>query len=56
MYATGPVAVRVGQPVVLPEQVSQTYTTNNEITTFAEVPVAVTWDGPHVFAVRVEES
>lgn len=56
MYATGPVAVRIGKPVVIPELNSQMYSERNELALRAEAPVAVTWDGPHVFAVRVKEN
>ena len=54
MYATGPVAVRIGEPMVIPEIPAMAYTERNESTLRAEAPVSVVWDGPHVFAVKVE--
>jgi hypothetical protein len=55
MYATGPIAVRIGKAVVYPETPAGAYTNTNESILYAEAPVAVVWDGPHVFAVRVKE-
>jgi len=54
IYATGPVSVRLGDPVLITDRLNQTInTTNNDLIAVAERAAAVTWDGCCSFAVNV---
>lgn len=57
MYATGPVTVRLGAPVVYPEERTQAVdTTNNSTTYYVEQVAAVTWNSCCQHAVLVDLS
>lgn len=55
MYATGPVSVRLGPTIIVPNKLNQAINTSiNEIEYFADRPAAITWATSDSYAVLID--